>query len=416
MVLSSVDERQEEIVRFLRELIHFQSVTGNEAGIQDFIGKYLETMSLDVDKWEQDHEELKRHPGYLPVAAGYKNRPNVVGLYHGRGGGKSLLFNGHVDVIPVDPVNEWSHDPWAADIEDGRLYGRGASDMKSGLAAMTMALDTILRLGISLKGDVIMEYTVDEELSGNGTIACIMRGYKADAGICCETSSLHVQPAAIGRVWFEINIRGKPAGIQRRWEGVNGIEKGYRIFEAVKDFEQMRVEKLQHPLYPDTLEALPCSIGVFHAGTYASAFPSSCSMKGSIATLPGENSDRVKQGFKDHVLTVARTDPWMKNHPPEVLWKGYFAEPAEIPADHPVCTTLTQNLELVTGRKASVTGRMGAADTRHLIRYANTPTVIFGPGLTSQMHATDEWVNVDDLIVATKVIALSILDWSGYET
>jgi acetylornithine deacetylase len=281
---------------------------------------------------------------------------------------------------------------------------------------MTMALKTIVDLGVPLKGDVIMEYTVDEELSGNGTVACIARGYRADGGICCETSSLHVQPASIGRIWFEISIRGKPAGIQRRWEGVSGIEKGFRIHEIVNEFERIRVEKHRHPLYPDSREALPCAVGVFNAGTYASAFPSSCLLKGSIATLPGEDSERVKQDFKNYILESTRGDPWLSDHPPEVLWKGYFAEPAEIPVDHPVCTIMVHNFELVTGRKALISGRMGAADTRHLIRYGETPTVIFGPGLTSQMHATDEWVNLDDVIVATKTIALSILDWCGYQT
>ena len=415
-VLSAVDERRDEIIRFLQDLIHFQSVTGNEAGIQDFISRYLAAMNLNVDKWELNQQELRKHPGYLPVDASYRNRPNVVGVYRGKGGGRSLLINGHVDVIPVEPIADWSHNPWSADITDGRLYGRGASDMKSGLAAMTMALDTILRLDVALKGDVIMEYTIDEELSGNGTVACIMKGYHADAGICCETSSLHVEPASIGRIWFEINVRGKPAGIQRRWEGVNGIEKGYRIFEAINDFERIRIEKIRHPLYPDPREALPCAVGVFNAGTYASAFPSSCLLKGSMAALPGEDSRKVKQEFEDYIMAAARDDPWMKDHLPEVLWKGYFAEPAEIPVDHPICTTMTENFELVAGTKALVTGRMGAADTRHLIKYGNTPTVIFGPGLTSQMHATDEWVNLDDLIVATKTIALSIVDWCGANT
>ncbi len=120
--------------------------------------------------------------------------------------------------------------------------------MKSGLVAMTMALDCLMRLNIRLKGDVILEYTVDEEQSGNGTLACVMRGYQADAGICCETSSLHVQPACIGRIWFEISVRGKPAGIQRRWEGVNAIEKGYAVVGAVSNLENIRINTLKHPL------------------------------------------------------------------------------------------------------------------------------------------------------------------------
>ncbi len=415
IVLAAIDERREQIVKFLQDLIRFPSVTGKEEGIQDFIANYLANMNLEVDKWEPDLEELKKHSGYVAVDTDYKNRPNVVGSYRGNKSGRSLLFNGHVDVIPAVPLVDWSHDPWAAEIAEGRIYGRGSSDMKAGLAAMTMALKIVLKIGLFPKGDVMMEYTVDEELSGNGTLACILRGYKADAGISCETSSLDVQPASIGRIWFEINVKGKPTGIQRRWEGVSAIEKGYQILQAVSDFERIRVERLRHPLYPSMREAVPCAIGVFNAGIYPSAFPSYCSMKGSIATLPGEDSDEVKQRFRDHILTVAQSDSWLRYNLPEVSWKGYFAEPAEMPANHPICTSVTRNFELVTGKKAIVSGRTGAADTRHLMKFANTPTVIFGPGLTSQMHATNEWVGVEELIIATKTLALSILDWCGYE-
>ena len=216
-VLRLIDERRDEIVGFLKDLVAIPSVTGEEAAIQEFITTKLKAMGLGVDTWVPDKEALKKHPAYVHTELDYANRPNVVGLYKGTGGGRSLLFNGHVDVIPAGPADAWAHPPWAAEIEDGRLYGRGASDMKSGLAAMTMALDPLLRLGVKLKGDVILEYTMDEEATGNGTLACVMKGYKADAGICCETSSLHVQPGCIGRIWFEIVVRGKPAGIQRRW-------------------------------------------------------------------------------------------------------------------------------------------------------------------------------------------------------
>jgi acetylornithine deacetylase len=242
-----------------------------------------------------------------------------------------------------------------------------------------------------------------------------MKGYQADAGICCETSNLNVQPACIGRIWFEISIRGKPAGIQRRWEGVNAIEKGYAIMEAVSNLEKIRINELRHPLYPDNRSSLPCMVGVFKAGSFASAFPDTCLLKGSIATLPGEDTTEVKQSFVDHVLTFSRTDPWLKNNPPEVKFVGYCGDPAEIPPDHPIVTIVREKFGVVLRREAQVTGRQGAADTRYLIKYGNTPTVIFGPGLTEQMHATNEWVDTNDVVVATKIMALVIMEWCGYD-
>jgi acetylornithine deacetylase len=408
-----IDGRREEITGFLQKLVSFPSVTGEEHEIQQFIAGVLRDMGLEVRVWEPDHEALKSHPAYIPVERGYENRPNVVGVRRGKGGGRSLLFNGHVDVIPPGPLDRWTSSPWAAEIRENRLYGRGASDMKSGLAAMTMAMDTLVRAGVGLKGDVIMEYIVDEELSGNGTLACVMEGYRADAGICCETSSLHVQPACIGRIWFEIAVTGKPAGIQKRFEGVSAIEKGYAVAQAVSNLEAIRIQDVHHPLYPDNLSSLPCMVTVFEAGSFPSAFPDACLLKGSIATLPGEDTESVKEKFVEHIELFARTDPWLRDHPPEVSFKGYCGDSAEIPADHPIVQTLAGNMKEVTGEPPPVTGRQGAADTRYLITYGETPTVIFGPGPTAQMHATDEWVDLDDVVVGTKALALTIMDWCG---
>jgi acetylornithine deacetylase len=410
-----IDQQRETILDFLRRLVAIPSVTGSELEVQTFISSKLEGMGLEVDRWEPDIEELSKHPAYLPPEKDYRDRPNVVGVYKGRGGGRSLLFNGHVDVIPAGPEDTWIYPPFGARVEGTRLYGRGASDMKSGLAAMTMALDAVLHLGVRLKGDVILEYTMDEEATGNGTLACVTRGYKADAGICCETSSLHVQPACIGRIWFEILVRGKPAGIQRRWEGVNAIEKGYAIVQAVSELERIRIDAAGHPLYPDRRGSLPCMVGVFQSGSFPSAFPDTCVLKGSIATLPGEETSQVKAAFVEHLLSFSKSDPWLKDHPPEVRFTGYCGDPAEISPDHPIVRTLSRKFQAVQGKEPQITGRQGAADIRYLIKYGQTPTVIFGPGLTEQMHANSEWVDVNDVIAATKILALTIMEWCGYE-
>ena len=413
-IIEQVEVSRDETIDFLRKLLAFPSVTGNEGQIQAFIADELRKMGQQVDVWEPDLEELKKHPGYVPVTAGYRDRPNVVGVYKGSGGGRSLLFNGHVDVIPVEPLSAWDRSPWG-EVEGEKVYGRGSSDMKSGLASLTMALKAVLDLGVHLKGDVTSEYVVDEELSGNGTLACILRGYRADGGISCETSNLNVQPACIGRIWFEIEVKGKPAGIQRRWEGVNAIEKGYQVMKAVTALEEKRISQLNHPLYPDSREALPCMVGMFQAGSFPSAFPDTCLLKGSLATLPGEDSAVVKQGFKQHILDFSRSDDWLKDHPPEIRFKGYFAEPSEISVTEPIVEAVQKNFTEVTAAKPVISGRMGAADTRFLNQYGDTPTVIFGPGLTEQMHAMNEWVKEDDVITATKILALTILDWCGYE-
>ncbi|PSN84901.1 acetylornithine deacetylase [Candidatus Marsarchaeota G1 archaeon BE_D] len=414
-VSKRVENERENIISLLRDILRIPSVTGEETEIQNYFSKYLSGLGLEVDVWEPDLDRLKNHPAFVPVKKDYKGRPNVVAVLRGSGGGKSLIFNGHVDVIPPGPREAWSVDPWGGEIINGRIYGRGAADMKSGLAAMTSAVKIIKQMGLKLKGDIILEYTVDEELSGNGTLDCVLRGYKADAGISLETSSMKIQPACIGRIWFEITIKGKPAGIQNRRMGVNAIDLAYKIKQAVEHYEALRISVLNHPLFPDKIEALPCIIGEFRAGNYPSAFPDIAVLKGSIATLPNENSDQVKTDFKKYIEEVANQDPWMKNNPPKVEYTGYFAEPSEMDIKHPILQVIKNSYTEVLNSQPVISGRTGAADIRFLNKYGNTPSLIFGPGDTLQMHATDEYVNIEDVINATKVLVKTIVDWSGVE-
>jgi len=408
-----VDDHKIEIIGFLQDILRIPSVTGNEGPIQEFISNYLIGLNMEVDKFVPSLAELRKHPAFVEVSQPYENRPNVVGTLKGTGGGRSLLFNGHIDVIPEgDPAN-WEHGFWSADIEDGKIYGRGAADMKSGVAAMTMAVKVIQQCGIKLKGDIIIEYVMDEELSGNGTLACVIKGYKADAGICCETSSMRVQPGSIGRIWFDIKVKGKAAGIQRHDEGVNAIDMGYLVTKAVAKFEEVRVRKLQHPLYPDISSAIPCMIGMFESGSYNSAFPDTCLLKGSMATVPGENSQKVKEEFVEFVCKEVSCEPWLKENPPEIIFTGYFAEPSSIPVDSPIVTTLVENYEGIMNVSPVITGREGAADIRFMNQYGDTPTVIFGPGLTEQMHANNEWVRIEDYLNSVKILAATIVDWCG---
>ena len=411
-LIQIIEQNRDKAVELLRNMISIPSVTGDEAAIQKYLASYMADIGLDVDMWETDWDELKKHPGYRPVQRGYEGRPNLVATLKGVGGGRSLLLNGHTDVIPVG--QGWSQDPWSAAIRDGRIYGRGSADMKSGVASHIVAVELIKAAGLKLKGDVLINVVVDEEVSGHGTLDTVIRGYRADAGISGETSDLAVQPACIGRIWFEISIAGKPAGIQKRYQGVSGIDLGNKIVKAVQELEARRVATVSHPLYPNALDSLPCMIGVFSAGNYPSAFPDSCLLKGSIGTVPGEDHQGVKQSLVDQVARAAASDSWMKDHPPVVRFVGYDAQASEIPRDHPIVQTVVNSLRQV-GRDPQISGRQGAADTRFLNEYANTPTVIFGPGSTSIMHATDEYVSIDDYITAIKVVALSICDWCQAE-
>ncbi|MGB6535452.1 MAG: ArgE/DapE family deacylase [Xanthobacteraceae bacterium] len=415
-ILRQIDASRDKSIKFLQHMVSIPSVTGDEGAIQKFLAGYLGDMGLSIDMWESNWDELKKHPGYIPVDRGYQGRPNILATWKGSGGGRSLLFNGHTDVIPVGNGEGWSDNPWSASIKDGRLYGRGSCDMKSGVASHIMAIENMLAVGLKPKGDVLLDIVIDEEISGHGTLDTAIRGYRADAGISGETSGLAVQPACIGRIWFEIEIAGKPAGIQRRYQGVSGIELGYKITKAVEALEQKRVATVKHPLYPKPIDALPCMIGAFNSGNFPSSFPATCLLKGSMATVPGEDHEGVKRSLVEHIARVAAEDPWMKDHPPKVRFVGYDARASEIARDHPIVQLVCKNYKEVSGRDAEISGRQGAADTRFLNLYADTPTVIFGPGSTAVMHSDDEYVDLEDYQTAIKVMALCISDWCGVET
>src|SRR5258705_5174743 len=198
-LLKKIDDQREKAISFLQQMIAIPSVTGDEAKIQTFLSDYLAKLGLNVDMWETDWEELKKHPGYRPVDRGYEGRPNIVATLKGSGGGRSLLLNGHTDVIPVGGGEGWSDNPWSATIKNGRIYGRGSADMKSGVASHIMAVESLLAAGLKPKCDVYINILIDEEGSGHGPPDTVIPGYQAHAGHSREARALSLPPACVVR-------------------------------------------------------------------------------------------------------------------------------------------------------------------------------------------------------------------------
>lgn len=410
-IVNRVEKERENIVDFLKKLIQIKSETGEEETIQHFIAETLKNIGLEIDKWTVDLNNLKNHPAYIPVEDNFKSRPNIVGIFRGRGGGKSLLLNGHVDTITSEPVEQWHYSPYSGKVIGDKIYGRGASDMKSGLAAMTMAVKVLKDLNFKPGGNIFLEYVVDEEVTGYGTLSAILRGYQADAGICCETSDLAIQPACIGRLWFRIEIAGKTSSISNKWESVSAINKGIKIINAVDGFEKIRLNELKHPLYPDNRGALPCTVCMFESGSFPSAIPEHALLRGSMGLFPYEDVSKVEEKFMDYIYCVSQSDSWLKDHRPKITFKDLGADGAEIPIDSLIVKEIKKSFQKITNTEPIISGREGGSDSRYLIKYGNTPTIIFGPGATKQMHATNEFVSIENLITATKVLAHTIYKW-----
>ncbi len=412
-IIAAIEAQREEMLALLCELVRTPSLSPNEGAVQTIVERELRGMNLELDVWDPPDEELRAHPAYVPVEFGYRDRPNVVGVYRGVGGGRSLILNGHVDVVPTGTRSDWRFDPWGAEYLDGRVYGRGSADMKGGCVANITALKALIRAGIRLRGDLILESVVDEENGGNGTLACIIRGYTADA--CNFTEPTGLDRAAVssrGAQYFRITIPGQEGGIEYKYRLTNPIGKAMEVFRAVEEYAIMRESAAKHPLYNDCHETkVPLGICTIGGGEWPSTVPSRCVMEGTIECLPGEDIHAVKEGFKQFLMEWAAKDQWLKDNPLELEWFGLWFEAAEITPEHPFVATAAGASRDLTGRGLEVVGG-GGCDLRLPVLYGDTPAMVFGPK-GGMIHSTDEYVELEQVVTCAKVLAVAAARWCG---
>lgn len=414
-VLESIDNNKEEIINFLQDMIKIPSVTGEEGEVQRYISTKMKDMGLDVDVFEPDFTQLKKHPACSPGDKSYDKRPNVVGMLKGAGGGKSIILNAHADVVPVGDLESWRHNPWGGAREGGKIFGRGSSDTKSGLAALIMALGAIIDAGFALGGDVILQSVIEEEEGGNGTLACVLKGYKADAGIIVESTDMSIRPAARGGMWIRIIVKGKSVHVGSKQEGVSAIENAMKVYMRLMQLEDERLKTKRHPLFTKIPNPVPIGICIFKSGVSPSIIPDRAIMEGTVGFLPGEYYKDVRRQIEETLEEYSNKDRVLKNFPIEIEWFGICSEPSEVPIDHPIVKALMVNFRKLRGYEADVGGLGGSADARHLVLYGDTPSIYFGPGLEHAAHKVDEYVPVENVISSTKVLAATVLDWCGAE-
>lgn len=175
-----IKDHREEGTDLLQRLVQAPSTQGNEADAQAIVAQKLEEMGLKVDIWEPNGGELKKHSYFYSPRAEFSNSPNVVGIMKGTGGGRSIILNGHIDVVPDGDRDQWDDDPYSGAIKNGKMFGRGVTDMKGGNVSLILAMQALKENGIHLKGDVIFQSVIEEESGGARTLATVLRGYKAD--------------------------------------------------------------------------------------------------------------------------------------------------------------------------------------------------------------------------------------------
>src|SRR3990172_9274159 len=410
-VLESIDV--DEIVRFVREFIEIPTLGGDEAAGQDHVAGAMRRFGLEVETWEFAVWDLRGHPSFS-MEVERDRGAGVVGRI-GEAKGRTLLLNGHVDVVPPGDPGLWDDPPWRGTVRDGRIFGRGAADMKGGLACALFAAKAIRDSGTGLRGTLLLESVIGEEDGGLGTLAASLRGYRGDGAIVLEPTGLKVAPAQAGALSFRISIPGRAAHASVREEGVSAIEKFLPVHEALRELEASRNRATQDPLFARYRLPYALSIGTLRAGNWPSSVPERLEFEGRYGVAVGEDLVSARRQFEDAVLGASRADPWLREHPPRVEWWGGQFEPASIPVDHPVATTLAGAHADATGRPTSFEGTPYGSDMRLLVNVPRTPTVLYGPGDVRDAHRPNESVRIEDLAAATRAVALAAIRFCGIE-
>jgi acetylornithine deacetylase len=413
-VIEQVERNWEHEAEFLRGMIRRPSTLRNEALVQRFVARELSEIGLEPDVWQVDHVEIAGLPGYSPVEWSYQGRPNVAMTWKSSsGGGRSLILNGHVDVVPATPEHHWTYDPWGAEVADGRMYGRGSADMKSGVAAMIYAVRALREVGLELRGDVTLETVIEEECTGNGTLAACTRGYTADAAIIPEPLGQTALEAQVGVMWARVIVRGKGAHAERASESVNAILKAYPLLTAVKELEgQVNDPENRVPQFRGNPHPLNYNIGVIQGGDWTSSVPEECTFEVRISAYPGEDLGKVQARFKSHLLEATREDPWLSENTPEISFYAFRAEGCTVDRDEPIFASLREHHRSVMEKDLEFFSFTGTTDIRFFNLYEGTPATCYGP-VGANLHAPDEWVDLKSVEDVTKVLALTIADWCG---
>ena len=406
-------QNRENAIDFLQKLIKVPSTQGNEAQVQGIIAEKLEQIGLQVEQWELDEEELQKHPYYFSNRTNFSGSPNVVGVLKGEGDGPSIVLNGHVDVVPAGDLTQWDDDPYLGKIKDGKMYGRGATDMKGGNLALYLAIEAIKSSGLKLKGDVILHSVVEEESGGAGTLAAVLKGYKADAAIIPEPSNMKIFPKQQGSKWFRIHVKGRSAHGGTRYHGVSAIEKSAIVVKHIENLETERNQRVDDPLYEKIPIPVPINIGKIEGGDWPSSVADLVKLEGRIGIAPNEKIEDVQKELDDWLKKLSDIDPWFKDHPVQLEWYGAQWVPGSIDENHPLMKILSEKFEDVVGTEPTIEASPWGTDGGLLSQVGNTPSIVFGPGISSMAHFPNEYIELEDIFITAEIIALTVIEWCG---
>jgi acetylornithine deacetylase len=415
-----VDELAPELIAFLQQMVRTPSLPNEEGPVQALVADKLAALGLSVEIVPTRFTELEGHPAFSDDGFSPDSRVNVVARWgpasSGAGddsGSGSLLLQGHVDVVSPGDERLWERSPWSGDVVDGRLYGRGSCDMKSGVSAGIFALAALKRIGLQPAHEIMFQSVTGEESGGMGALATIVRGYRADAAIILEPTNRQACPLQAGALTFRLTVTGKAAHGAMKSDGVSAIDKFMLINQALNELDARRHAAYHNPLYANPRNVAPISIGTIRGGEWHSTVPEAVVAEGRCGVFPGEQIEDVRALLEKTVADVAAVDPWLQMHPPVVEWfEGQF-EAAETDVDHPMIRLLRVNHGAIYGAEPEIRGVPYGADLRLYVNHAHMPAVLYGPGDVALAHTANESVPVDEVIAAAKAVAMTVVDWCG---
>ena len=344
---------EEGLIAFVRELVAIPSLDGEETAAQRHVAAWMRGEGFEVDEWDIDLATVAAHPDFS-CEVERSTRPSGssgwVGPPEKADGGRDLILDGHIDVVPAGELSAWSMDPWQGALRDGRVYGRGACDMKAGLCAALFAAKALHDAAVPLRGRVLVAPVIGEEDGGLGTLATLLRGHTADGAIVTEPTRLRIVTTGAGSLMFRLVVEGHAAHGSVRAEGVSAIEKFVPLFAAIRELEAARCGLRPgstaiagdpgSPLYADHELPWPIEVGTLRAGEWASSVPERLVCEGRYGVAPGEDEAAARRALEGAVAAAAETDPWLREHPPLVeWWGGRFAPAVTDPGDQLVANT-----------------------------------------------------------------------------
>jgi acetylornithine deacetylase len=417
-ILAACDALREDSVRMLAGLTRCPSTLGNEASALNEMARIYEGIGLVPRRVPTDVAALQGHPGFSPPLIPYEGRDNVVALHTPKSRkGRSLVLQGHVDVVPEGAEDEWTTPPFEPAIRGGRMYGRGAGDMKAGIVSYVTAFRALKEAGLQPAAEVQMQSVIEEECTGNGALACMTALPKADAAIIPEPGPglPALYTAEVGVVWAFVTVTGRPAHVRDKQAGVNAVEAAMAVWSRFQDYEgEMNRAEHIHASFRGVNHPVNVNLGTFEGGEWNSSVATRARLGLRIGVMMGNTADRVRADI-ERIVEAARGDPAMKGAKLRVEFRGFHADPCVFDTGAPIVQLAMRSYAEVTGNELRHYPATGLTDGRFFQLYQGTPVACFGPD-AQDIHGIDESVGLESMHDITRSIALAMAEWCGVES